>query len=59
MTFEELQLDSQLLRGIKDMGFTALTPVQEKTLAISLTGRDVAVQSQTGTGKTAAFLITI
>jgi len=59
MTFEELHLDPQLLRGIKDMGFSELTPVQEKTLGFSLSGRDVAVQSQTGTGKTAAFLITI
>ncbi len=59
MTFEELQLDPRLLQGIRDMGFTALTPVQEKTLVHSLAGSDVAVQSQTGTGKTAAFLITI
>ncbi|HOW44086.1 MAG TPA: DEAD/DEAH box helicase [Candidatus Aminicenantes bacterium] len=59
MTFEELQLDPRLLQGIRDMGFTALTPVQEKTLVHSLAGTDVAVQSQTGTGKTAAFLITI
>jgi len=59
MTFEELNLDPPLLRGIQDMGFTALTPVQERTLVVSLAGRDVAVQSQTGTGKTAAFLITI
>jgi ATP-dependent RNA helicase RhlB len=59
MNFEQLQLGTQLLRGIRDMGFTELTPVQEKTLGFSLSGRDVAVQSQTGTGKTAAFLITI
>jgi ATP-dependent RNA helicase RhlB len=59
MIFEQLQLRPDLLRGIRDMGFTDLTPVQEKTLAFSLTGKDVAVQSQTGTGKTAAFLITI
>src|SRR5512136_130841 len=59
MIFEELQLRPELLRGIRDMGFTDLTPVQEKTLALSLTGKDVTVQSQTGTGKTAAFLITI
>jgi ATP-dependent RNA helicase RhlB len=59
MNFEQLQLSAPLLRGIADMGFTELTPVQEKTLDISLAGRDVAVQSQTGTGKTAAFLITI
>ena len=59
MNFEQLQLNAPLLRGIADLGFTELTPVQEKTLGISLAGRDVAVQSQTGTGKTAAFLITI
>jgi ATP-dependent RNA helicase RhlB len=59
MNFEQLQLNAPLLRGIADMGFTELTPVQEKTLGITLAGRDVAVQSQTGTGKTAAFLITI
>ncbi|HUU04314.1 MAG TPA: DEAD/DEAH box helicase [Patescibacteria group bacterium] len=59
MNFEQLQLGPQLLRGIADMEFTELTPVQEKTLGITLAGRDVAVQSQTGTGKTAAFLITI
>jgi len=59
MNFEQLQLSPQLLRGIADMGFTELTPVQEKTLGFSLAGRDIAVQSQTGTGKTAAFLITI
>jgi ATP-dependent RNA helicase RhlB len=59
MTFEQLPLDPRLLRGIKEMGFTALTPVQERTLGVTLTGLDAAVQSQTGTGKTAAFLITI
>jgi len=59
MNFEQLQLNAPLLRGIADMGFTDLTPVQEKTLGFSLGGKDVAVQSQTGTGKTAAFLITI
>lgn len=59
MTFEELDLDSRLLRAIRDAGFTACTPVQEQTFTYSLIGADVAVQSQTGTGKTAAFLITI
>jgi ATP-dependent RNA helicase RhlB len=59
MIFEQLQLKPELMHGIRDMGFTALTQVQEKTLASSLAGKDVAVQSQTGTGKTAAFVITI
>jgi len=59
MRFTELDLDPRLQRAIADRGYTDLTPVQERTLAESLKGRDVAVQSQTGTGKTAAFLITL
>ena len=45
--------------GIADAGYTECTPVQSKVLPLALQGRDVAAQSQTGTGKTAAFLITI
>ena len=45
--------------GLADAGFVFATPIQAKTLPISLAGRDVAGQAQTGTGKTAAFLITI
>ncbi len=59
MNFRELNLHPQLERAIADRGYTVLTAVQEQTLAETLHGRDVAVQSQTGTGKTAAFLITI
>ncbi len=59
MQFKELNLDPRLLRGIEDRGYVELTSVQEKTLGHSLKNSDVAVQSQTGTGKTAAFLITI
>lgn len=59
MQFTELQLDERILLGIRDAGFTECTPVQEATFKHSLTGRDVCAQSQTGTGKTAAFLITI
>jgi len=46
-------------QGIAEAGFTFATPIQAKTLPIALAGRDVAGQAQTGTGKTAAFLITI
>jgi ATP-dependent RNA helicase RhlB len=46
-------------QGIAEAGFVFATPIQEKTLPITLAGRDVAGQAQTGTGKTAAFLITI
>ena len=59
MRFTELDLDPRLHQAIADRGYTELTPVQELTLAKSLEGQDVAVQSQTGTGKTAAFLITL
>ena len=59
MLFNELNLNPKLLRGIAERGYTDLTAVQEQTLAVTLRGRDAAVQSQTGTGKTAAFLITI
>ena len=59
MLFTELNLHPKLQRGIAERGYTELTAVQEQTLAVTLRGRDAAVQSQTGTGKTAAFLITI
>jgi ATP-dependent RNA helicase RhlB len=59
MTFSELNLPEPVLRGVTDAGFTACTPIQEKTLPIALAGRDVAGQAQTGTGKTAAFLIAL
>ena len=59
MKFTELNLEPRLLRGIQDRGYTELTDVQAKTLVHTLKGEDAAVQSQTGTGKTAAFLITL
>ncbi|MCK4836372.1 MAG: DEAD/DEAH box helicase [Candidatus Aminicenantes bacterium] len=59
MNFTQLNLHKDVLMGIEDAGFTHLMPVQEETFKHSLKGRDVTVQSQTGTGKTAAFLVTI
>ncbi len=59
MNFNELNLEPRILHGISDRGYTEMTAVQEQTLAQTLHGMDVAVQSQTGTGKTAAFLITL
>ncbi len=59
MNFNELNLSEKVMKGIEDAGFVECTPVQEKTYEHSLKGRDVCVQSQTGTGKTAAFLISI
>jgi len=59
MDFVSLDLPESVRRGIQAAGFTTCTPIQEETLPIALRGRDVAGQAQTGTGKTAAFLIAI
>lgn len=59
MKFSELNLDEKILKGIEKAGFVSCTDVQAETLKHSLTGTDVLVQSQTGTGKTAAFLVTV
>ena len=55
--FADLSLPEPLLRGVQDAGFEFCTPIQVGTLPIALAGRDVAGQAQTGTGKTAAFLL--
>ncbi len=59
MKFTELDLTADLMRGINEVGFTELTPVQEESIPLALQGFDVAAQAQTGTGKTAAFLISL
>ncbi|MFI3187742.1 MAG: DEAD/DEAH box helicase [Methylococcaceae bacterium] len=55
--FCNLELSESILRGLKDAGFNQCTPIQHKALPLSLRGMDVAGQAQTGTGKTAAFLL--
>jgi ATP-dependent RNA helicase RhlB len=55
--FAALDLPAPVLQGIRDAGFVTATPIQEAALPLALKGKDVAGQSQTGTGKTAAFLI--
>lgn len=57
--FASFELPPQILRGIEGAGYQRCTEIQERTLPWSLQGRDVAAQAQTGSGKTAAFLITI
>ena len=59
MRFEELDIPPQVLEGIKTAGFKECTPVQSLTLPVALRGKDIAAQAQTGTGKTAAFLIAV
>ena len=55
--FSNLELSDSILRSLKDAGFDLCTPIQKKALPLSLRGKDVAGQAQTGTGKTAAFLL--
>ncbi|MBS3803429.1 MAG: DEAD/DEAH box helicase [Oleiphilaceae bacterium] len=55
--FMDLALDQRLLDAITDIGFEYCTPIQAETLPFTLLGKDLIGQAQTGTGKTAAFLI--
>lgn len=55
--FRQFDLPASLFQGLQDAGFTECTSIQALTLPVALAGRDVAGQAQTGTGKTAAFLI--
>ncbi len=57
--FSDFHLNDKLLKSIDDTGFTHCTPIQEQALSYTLQGNDLFAQSQTGTGKTAAFLISI
>ena len=54
-TFEQLGLNTALLKSIKDVGYEAPTPIQIEVIPALLAGRDVIAQAQTGSGKTAAF----
>ena len=57
LRFDAMSLNESVLAGIRDAGFEFCTPIQAKTLPIALESKDVAGQAQTGTGKTAAFLL--
>ena len=59
MNFENLHLDRNILRGVDELGYKELTPIQSKTIPPILTGKDVIGLAQTGTGKTAAFVLPI
>lgn len=58
-SFNEFDLPDSLLKGIRETGFEWCTPIQAEALPPALAGQDVAGQAQTGTGKTAAFLIAV
>ncbi|NKC18410.1 MULTISPECIES: DEAD/DEAH box helicase [Pseudoalteromonas] len=59
MTFSELQLHPELLSAITELGFASPTPIQEKSIPLLLSGFDLIASAQTGTGKTAAFMLPI
>lgn len=55
--FSNLELSDSILRGLTEAGFTHCTPIQDRSLPLSLRDKDIAGQAQTGTGKTATFLL--
>lgn len=57
--FSNLELSDPILRGLTDAGFKQCTPIQDKALPLLLRGKDIAGQAQTGTGKTATFLLAV
>ena len=59
MSFQQFSLHPQVLAGVKSIGYTTPTPIQEKAIPFAMAGRDVLGLAQTGTGKTAAFALPI
>jgi ATP-dependent RNA helicase RhlE len=59
MAFDKLSLDERLLSGIRDLGWQETRPVQSGVIPLALAGGDVIACAETGTGKTAAFLVPI
>lgn len=59
MYYRDSAIDERIVRAVEEMGFEAMTPIQEQAIPIMLKGKDLIGQAQTGTGKTAAFGIPI
>jgi len=57
LSFSELGLRPELLRAVQAQGYTDPTPVQREAIPLVLAGRDLLAGAQTGTGKTAAFVL--
>ena len=55
MKFSESGINSNIIKGLDEMGFSEMTPIQEQAIPVLMRGRDIIGQAQTGTGKTAAF----
>ena len=59
MSFEQFSLDQRVISGIKSVGYTTPTPIQQQAIPVVLKGRDLLGLAQTGTGKSAAFILPI
>ena len=59
MRFDELDLEDAVLDGLYDMNFDETTPVQELSIPVILEGKDIIACAQTGTGKTAAYVLPV
>jgi len=59
MPFAALGLPAPLVKGVRAAGYTQPTPIQAKAIPLVLSGRDLIAAAQTGTGKTAAFILPI
>jgi len=59
LSFEQFSLDRRIVAGVKSVGYTTPTPIQKEAIPIVLQGRDILGLAQTGTGKTAAFVLPI
>jgi superfamily II DNA/RNA helicase len=57
LSFESLKLDPQILRALSSVGYTTPTPIQAKSIPVIMEGHDLMASAQTGTGKTAAFIL--
>jgi len=55
--FKDFDIDPRLIKGLNEAGYEFCTPIQAQSIPILLTGKDVAGEAQTGTGKTAAFMV--
>ncbi|RHZ17263.1 hypothetical protein DYB37_009054 [Aphanomyces astaci] len=58
-SFSDLKLSRPLLRAVSSLGFSAPTPIQQRAIPVAMTGKDICASAQTGSGKTAAFLLPI
>ena len=57
MTFEDLGLSEDILKAVREKGYTTPSPIQEKAIPHILNGKDILASAQTGTGKTAGFTL--